>query len=440
MPPATPSANDEALAQLAPSHLNFPVVGIGGSAGGLQALLTLFANTPADPGMAFVVILHLSPDHESVAAEILQRSCAMPVSQVTTSVPIEINHVYVIAPRADLMMNDGHLEMAPKARAIGPAVAVDVFFRTLAQVHRNHAFAIILSGTGSDGSVGLARIKAEGGVTLAQVPEEAEHGDMPRAAIATGLVDIILPAADMGRRLIDLWASAQRIELPVGSFDPSNAPDQKVPDHDWTYRKETALQDIMNLLRSYTHHDFRHYKRGTVLRRIERRLQVNGLTTLESYRDHLRNEPREAVPLLQDVLISVTNFFRDPQAFEALAQKVLPDIVANVAEGEQARVWVAGCATGEESYSLAMLMREAAEMRGRPSDQQIFATDIDERALATARRGVYRAASRQMYRQRAYGNFLQRKRISTASRPVCESRSSSQRTTCCAIRRFHDSI
>lgn len=385
-----PFANDEAsLARLEPSHLTFPVVGIGGSAGGLQALQRFFENMPANPGMAFVVILHLSPDHESNAAEILQRASSMPVRQVSTSVRIQANHVYVIAPRADLLMNDGHLQLAPKERDIGPAVAIDVFFRTLAHVHRNHAFAIVLSGTGSDGAVGLARVKSEGGVTFAQEPEQAEHGDMPRAAIATGLVDIVLPVTEMGQRLVTLWANAQHIRLPA--LEPTMAvnPVRELMPLASNENDEATLQEIMALLRSYTHHDFRYYKRGTVLRRIERRLQVNGLTDLASYRDYLRSEPKEAGPLLQDMLISVTNFFRDHEAFDTLARDVIPELVRNVDNGEQVRIWAAGCATGEESYSLAMLMREEAIAQGRPSDLQIFATDIDERALSIGRRGIY---------------------------------------------------
>lgn len=209
MAPVIPFANDEAsLARLELSHLTCLVVGIGGSVGGLQALQRFLENTPADPVMAFVVILHLSPDHESNAAEILQRASSMPVRQVSTSERVEASHVEVIAPRADLLMNDGYLQLAPKARDIGPAVAIDMFFRTLARDHRTHAFAIVLSGTGSDGAVGLARIKSEGGITFAQKPGEAEHGDMPRAAMATGLVDIVLPVAEMGQRLITLWANA----------------------------------------------------------------------------------------------------------------------------------------------------------------------------------------------------------------------------------------
>lgn len=377
------------LPDLIPSPLRFPVVGIGASAGGLQALLSFFEHMPADPGMAFVVILHLSPDYESNAAAILQRVTAMPVAQVTFMVPIQANRIYVIAPGADLLMNDGHLQRIQTGRPIGAAVAIDVFFRTLAQVHRSKAFCVVLSGTGSDGAVGLSRVKEEGGITFAQSEEDAEHGDMPRAAIATGLVDFVLPAALMGAKLVELWKNAQHIQLPyleaMAAEVAIEAPEADAEIH------EQVLLDIMGLLRSYTKHDFRHYKRGTVVRRIERRLQVNGLQDLASYREFLRTHPLEAAPLLQDMLISVTSFFRDASAFDVLEHVIIPKIFKDCAAGEQLRVWVAGCATGEESYSLSMLMREEAQRLpdAQHAEVQIFATDIDERAIATARRGVY---------------------------------------------------
>ena len=383
-----PPIDEDRLAELQPSPLRFPVVGLGGSAGGLPALLKFFEHMPPAPRMAFVVILHLSPHHESNAAHLLQQVTPMPVTQVTSSVPIEIDHVYVIAPGSDLLMNDGHLQVMPCERSIGRAVAIDVFFRTLAQVHQEKAVCVVLSGTGSDGAVGIARIKAQGGVTLAQPPAEAEHGDMPRAAIATGMVDIVLPVAEMGRRLVELRENAQRIRLPAAD----DAPVPPLPPRDHATPapyQESTLQDIVVLLRVYTRHDFRRYKRGTVLRRIERRLQVNQLPDLESYREFLREHPQEAAPLLQDMLISVTSFFRDADAFELLAREAVPELLRRLPADEPFRVWDAGCATGEETYSLAMLLRDGAEAQGRRLDMQVFATDIDDRALTVARRGVY---------------------------------------------------
>jgi two-component system CheB/CheR fusion protein len=366
---------------------NFPVVGIGASAGGLEALLRFFEQMPARTGMAFVVILHLSPKHESNAAEILQRVTEMPVTQVTQAVRIETDHVYVIPPGVDLTMDDGHLRSTARERARGPHVAIDVFFRTMALAHRERAVCVVMSGTGSDGAVGLTAVKEQGGVTMAQTPDDAAHDGMPCAAIATGMVDIVLPAADMGQRLIELWRNAQHIRLPDAELVSPYVAEPAGPDA--TRQAEEALQEVMSLLRSRTRHDFRHYKRATVLRRIERRLQVNRLADLPAYRDFLRQHPEEAGPLLQDMLISVTNFFRDRDAFEALERDALPKLIEQKAPGDQVRAWVAGCATGEEAYSLSMLLREQADAQSKLLDVQIFATDIDERAIATARKGLY---------------------------------------------------
>lgn len=363
-----------------PSRLSFPVVGLGGSAGGLQALMTFFEHLPADPGMAFVVILHLSPHHESNAAQILQRSTAMPVQQVTDTVAIEVDHVYVIPPHFDLRMQGEQLQLDAMVRPVGSAVAIDLFFRTLAQVHQDLAFCVVLSGTGSDGATGLAAVKAEGGVTLAQAPDGAEWSDMPRAAIATGLVDIVLPVEDLGKRLVELAVNAKRLSRSEARATVSTV--QRSGD-------APALQDILDILRTQTRHDFRHYKLGTVMRRIERRLQVNGLSDLATYRDFLKAAPGEARPLLQDLLISVTRFFRDPEAFSVLASDVIPLLFDSVATGDPLRIWVAGCATGEECYSVGMLLNEAMASKDLSLPVQLFATDIDERAIQTARRGVY---------------------------------------------------
>lgn len=373
--------------QLAPSHLKFPVVGIGGSAGGLKSAIRFFEQMPANEGLAFVVILHLSPTHKSNAAEILQRTTGMTVRQVNQSMPIEANHVYVIPPGVELTMNDGHLRVTPSERVAGRHIAIDVFFRTMAEVHGGRAVCIVMSGTGSDGAVGLTSVKEHGGISMAEAPEDAEHDGMPRAAIATGAVDFVLPAAGMPERLVEIWRSARNIQMPaldaLGPF--SSDPAGPMPNEE----SEAALQDVMSYLRAYTRHDFRHYKRATVLRRIERRLQVNRLTDLAAYRDYLREHPTEAPLLLQDMLISVTNFFRDREAFDALEREALRRIVEAKQPGEQLRVWVAGCATGEEAYSVSMLLREQSDLLSKPLEIQVFATDIDERAIAAARKGVY---------------------------------------------------
>ena len=384
-----PSFSDdpEASGERAASTLNFPIVGIGASAGGLAALMRFFEAMPASNGMAFVIILHLSPKHESNVAGILQRVTRMAVTQVTGPLRIEPDHVYVIPPSHDLTMDDGELRLAEPQRTSGPHVAIDLFFRTLAQVHQERAVAIVFSGTGTDGAAGLARVKERGGVTLAQSPDDAEYDGMPRAAIATGVVDFVQAAAEMPQRLLDLWANASRISLPSGDPTLKSLPLQTI---EATREAETALRDIMALLRAYSKNDFRHYKRATVLRRIERRLQVRSLPDLPAYRDYLREHPEESKPLLQDMLISVTNFFRDREAFDALEREVLPRLVADRHPEQPLRVWVAGCATGEEAYSVSMLLRE--QLDHASPEYQVFATDIDEKAIGLGRAGLYPAS------------------------------------------------
>ncbi|RYX98115.1 MAG: PAS domain S-box protein [Comamonadaceae bacterium] len=383
--PAEPPDAEERV-DIVKSTLNFPVVGIGASAGGLAALLRFFEQMPSASGMAFVIILHLSPKHESNAAAILQRVTRMPVRQVLEPTPIEADHIYVIPPTHDLSMSDGYLRLTEPTRTRGSHVAIDLFFRTLAQVHEERAICIVMSGTGADGAVGLARIKERGGVTMAQAPDDADHDGMPRAAIATGMVDFVMSAVDMPQQLLDFWANASRIRLPDGRDAPRVEPSESL---EAAREAEDALRDIMALLRSYSRNDFRHYKRATVLRRIERRLQVRALPDLPAYRDYLREHPEEARPLLQDMLISVTNFFRDRDAFDALERDVLPALLEGRSPDEGLRIWVAGCATGEEAYSVGMLLREQTDGKALAPDFQIFATDIDENAITLGRAGLY---------------------------------------------------
>ena len=391
--PAMPAADDNAL--LVRSTLGFPVVGIGASAGGLKALLRLFEHMPSASGMAFVVVLHLSPKHVSNASAVLQGVTKMAVAQVTGAMRIEADRVYVVPPSRNLSMNDGHLYLSAIAQPKGRHASIDLFFRSLALAHRERAIAIVLSGSGSDGAVGIARVKEQGGVTLAQQPADAEFDAMPRAALATGMVDWSLPVVDMPQKLLDIWANARCIELPPGSDGELQI--ETTPPGDTRAQAEAAFRDIMGMLRSRTGHDFKHYKRATVLRRLERRLQVNSLHNLPDYRAHLAEQPAEAKALLKDLLIGVTNFFRDREAFEALERQVLPVLFERPpgnGDGDDAgvRVWVVGCATGEEAYSMAMLALEAAAEQRVPPDLQVFATDIDDEALAVARSGAYPAS------------------------------------------------
>ncbi|MBS6037909.1 MULTISPECIES: CheR family methyltransferase [Pseudomonas] len=378
---------------LSPSHLDFPVVGIGASAGGLEAICTLFRHMPSDCGMAFVVVLHLSPDHQSVADRIIQATTQMPVRQVTEPVPIERNHVYVISPANRLSTNDGYLRVTPANRRRGDHVAIDLFFRDLADVHKDHAFCVVLSGTGADGAVGLSRIKEQGGVTLVQTPDDAQYDSMPRAAIETGMVDLVLPVAEMPQKLLELWRNARQVRLPEIEDDTlPPALGTRVGD---AQASEPLLEEILLQLRSNTGHDFQHYKRATVLRRIERRLHVTGQSNLAGYLHYLEQNPAESTALLADMLIGVTNFFRDREAFEALERHVLPQLASEhdpVDGHDEIRVWSAGCSTGEEAYSLAMLICEQLALEQRNRKVQVFATDLDERAIGIARTGLYSEA------------------------------------------------
>ncbi len=370
---------------VARSHLDFPVVGIGASAGGIGALQKLFGGMPRESGMAFVVVMHLSPDHDSSLPAIIERAAGLPTMAATESTPIEANHVYVISPSKKLAMTDGHLRVTDLTTVEGRRRSIDLFFRSLAQAHRERAVGIVLSGTGADGSEGLKRLKELGGVTLVQSPVDAEFDGMPRAAVRTGLVDFVMPISEMPAKLVELWENARHIELP------SPPPDMKVEhvSSDAKLLAEEALLSIKALLRERTGHDFAHYKRATVLRRLERRMQVAAMPDLPSYRRLLETDPLETRALLQDMLISVTNFFRDPEAFNAL-EAMLKSAIAERPATVPFRAWIAGCATGEEAYSVAILLRELLEPSGTPL--QVFASDIDQRAVAAARTGQYHAS------------------------------------------------
>ena len=380
------SVNDRELAR---SNLAFPVVGIGASAGGLAATTRLFENMPTTIDMAFVIVLHLSPQYDSNADQLIQRVTRLPVIKVTKKTKIEKNHIYIIAPRMQILMNDGHLEVIELQRERGKFTEIDTFFRTLAEVHRERAIAIILSGSGSDGSVGIVRIKGEGGVTLVQAAADAEHDGMPTAALATGAVDFVLPVVEIPQKLTELWSNASRIELPpidedgeeLGTKSPASPAEA-----------EAALGRIIAVLCTHTGHDFKHYKRATVLRRIERRMQVRSVATLPDYLAILEGDAQENTALLADMLIGVTNFFRDREAFDTLEREMIPELFKNPTAGEEVRVWTAACSTGEEAYSIAMILAEQAELVAEPPKFQVFATDVDHAAIKKARAGIYPSA------------------------------------------------
>ena len=366
------------------SHQSLPMVGLGGSAGSIQALLTFFEAMPPDSGMAFVVILHLSADHESTLPSLLQRVTRMRTIQVVDTVRVKPNCVYVIPPGKSLAATDGQLRVSDLQPERGKRNAIDLFFRTLADSHGPASAAIILSGADSDGALGIKRIKERGGLTIAQEPEEAEHDSMPRASIQTGMVDWVLRIQQMPQRLLDYYRIARTLKLPPEE-GPTPSEPTAVAD---IGEAEAALREVLRFLRTRTGRDFSYYKRATILRRISRRMQVNGIDDLPGYLGHLRTHPGEAGALLQDLLISVTNFFRDREAFDALALRV-PELFRGKGPGDCVRAWVPGCASGEEAYSIAILLAEHARTLDTPPVIQVFATDLDEEAIASARTGAY---------------------------------------------------
>lgn len=369
------------------SSLPFPVVGIGASSGGLTALTRLFERMPADPGMAFVVILHLSPRHESVAHIILQRVTALPVRQAADGVAIRANHVYVIPPSKHLFMeDDGRLRLGDMNRPAGSHRAIDLFFSDLGAAQGERAVAVVLSGSGADGSRGLRRIKECGGVTLVQSPSDSEHGGMPLSAMATGGADFVLPAADIPKKLLELWHNARQIQLPDPPADMHALEVVSAPERQNALE---AFEEVIALLFERTGHDFRGVKRSAMLRRIERRMQVCCQATVPAYLRHMQAHPEEVRLLLQDLFISAPQFFRDREAFEALERVTSTEFGGVRSPQHPLRVWVVGCATGEEVYSVALLLMEQALAHTPSPSLQIFASDIDERAIATARTGLY---------------------------------------------------
>jgi two-component system CheB/CheR fusion protein len=268
-------------------------------------------------------------------------------------------------------------------RKPGRHMTVDLFFRSLADTHGPHATAIVLSGGDGDGAIGIKRIKERGGLTVAQDPDAAEHAGMPRAAIDTGMVDWVLRAEDIPARLLDYSAREKRLDVP-----PEVGPNPAVSPRPSLSNQESALREVLSFLRARTGRDFSYYKRATIVRRVSRRMQVNQVDNLQDYLGYLRTHPGEAGALLQDLLISVTNFFRDREAFEAL-ERTIPDLFRNKSQADSVRVWVPACATGEEAYSIAMLLTEHARALDSPPSLQIFATDLDEDVLAEARNGAY---------------------------------------------------
>ncbi|RYZ44341.1 MAG: histidine kinase, partial [Sphingobacteriales bacterium] len=352
------------------------IVGIGASAGGVQALREFFENVPENSGIAYVVILHLSPSYDSQLANILQTVTSMEVKRVDTHTKVEPNKVYVVPPDQHLTMHEGQLSVSKNARLEDRRAPVDIFFRTLATSHGPRAVCVVLSGTGANGSMGLKRIKEMGGAAFVQNPREAEFNEMPRNSIATELVDDVLPVAQIPQKIIQYKASLGKIAIAVEA--------EKRPEV-----QQQALREVFNQLRMQTGHDFTNYKKPTLLRRIERRINVRALPDLASYAGYMVQNPQEVNALLKDLLISVTNFYRDPEAFLSMETDVVPVLLKDKNADHYIRVWVAGCATGEEAYSLAILLAERVTDVIDAPKIQVIATDIDEAALLTARQGFY---------------------------------------------------
>jgi two-component system CheB/CheR fusion protein len=354
----------------------FPIVGIGASAGGLEALQQLFTDMPADTGMAFIIVPHLDPTHESIMPELLSKCTSMPVATATDGVNVRPNSIYVIPQNKNMGILNGSLQLLEPTHPHGAGLPIDFFLRSLAQDQGNAAICIILSGTGSDGTLGLKAIKAEAGITIVQDPDSAKYNGMPRSAIETHQADFVLNPAKMSKRL-----SAISRHFSKGNVKPGYGDFEQYSSH---------LQKIFVILRQHTKHDFSQYKPATLNRRIERRMSVNQIDNPSEYVNFLQAHPEESMALFKEILISVTGFFRDPLAFQTL-EKYLRRLILSKATSETLRVWVPGCATGEEAYTIAILIRECITETGRELPVQIFATDIDIEAINTARTGVYPA-------------------------------------------------
>lgn len=370
-PPATPARHPPRDAG------DFPVVGIGASAGGLDACRKLVGALPAGNGMAFILVQHLDPTHESMMVDLLAGHTSMTVRQATDGMPIEREHLYVIPPGTYLSVANGTLHLSPPQARHGARLPFDFLLHSLAADCCARAICVILSGTGADGSLGLKAVTENGGLVIAQDPEEAGYDGMPRSAIMTGAVDLVLPVAKIPEALVTYDRRMALTRAQNGLHPQRTA-------QDW-------LPDIIDLLRTKTAHDFTLYKPGTLQRRIERRMAMAAIETdgTDRYVEILRGDTRELELLAKDLLINVTSFFRDPKVFDFLAEQIVPDLVRSRASDQPLRVWIAGCSTGEETYSLAMLFREQITAAGNNLKLQVFASDVDPDAVASAREGLY---------------------------------------------------
>ena len=401
---SSPTVNTGARAHARPAGIRpvakpFPIVGIGASAGGLEAFSQVLQHLPLDTGMAFVLVQHLDPAHESALTDLLARTTRMPVREVTNNLLVEPNHVYVIPPNAGTALGRGKLKLLPRKQIGGAFRSIDSFFESLAQEHRDQAIGVVLSGTATDGTLGLKAIKAECGITFAQ-DQSAKYDSMPRSAIAAGCVDFVLPPQEIARELVRIakhpYLKGVRKPLPARSAQgadaqhvtdelalPSSQPGDVLP-----VAEEPAFRKILLLLRSDSGVDFSLYKPSTIERRITRRMVLNKSDTLKGYAGFLRGNGKELEALYSDLLINVTSFFRSPEAFDVLKRQGFARLLS-VRREVPVRVWVAGCSTGQEAYSLAMAYLEFCDNNPRAPKLLVFATDLNEAMLAKARRGLY---------------------------------------------------
>jgi len=355
----------------------FPVVGIGSSAGGLEALTALFEHMPDENGMAFVIVPHLAPSHHSLMPELLDRQTGMLVVEAAEATVLQVNHVYVIPPDRCLTVTHGRLQHHPLSDQRGPYGTLDIFLESLAQDQQQLAIGIILSGTGHHGIQGLMAIKAAGGMVMVQEPGSAGSPGMPEAAISAGAADYVLTPEEMPDALMKYVGHPYVSRATLSEQEPADS------------TESTDIHRIMARLRAHTKYDFHCYRKNMVMRRVARRMGLNQIDSVSRYIELLREEPGETQRLFQDLLIGVTEFFREPEAFEMIKQKVLPELLQRTDHDTPVRVWVPGCSSGEEAYSLAMLLTEGFSEAGREAHLQIFGTDIDESALEKARLGRY---------------------------------------------------
>ena len=351
----------------------FPVVGIGASAGGLEALTNFLSGVPVDIGMAFVLIQHLDPSQPSRLTELLGRVSCLPVQEVRSNTPVAPNHVYVVPPGSDMIITKRTLMLQPQPPRPSLAHGIDIFFHSLAEDLKEQAIAIILSGTANDGTNGARAIRAEQGLVIVQDPESAKYDGMPRSAIDAGVADYVLKPEAMADKLIKYKGRSTW---------------QREEDHEVLQKDNPNLKSILSLVRVRTGRDFSGYKVSSINRRIKRRMNVNRIETSSEYLHFLQKNPSEIKDLTQDFLINVTSFFRDNEAFDAL-KKEISDMFKAKPEGSLIRAWVPGCSTGEEAYSLTMLLVECAEKLNRHYDIHVFGTDLDANAIAFARNGIY---------------------------------------------------